>query len=95
MEYKSLGIGDCHGFVVFFLLMPWKIRRLLIILVKVTTFVFSTQFCPDEENARPALSIGSFWVILVGNGMFHYFPHSYTFYFSISVQKVQIVQKTV
>ena len=43
-----------------------------------TTFVFSTQFYPDEKNARPTLSVGSFWVILVGNGMFHYFPHSYT-----------------
>jgi hypothetical protein len=59
----------------------------------VTTFVFSTQFYPDEKNARPTLSIGYFWVILVGNGMFYYFPHSYTFDFSIWVQKVHVVQK--
>jgi hypothetical protein len=58
-----------------------------------TTFVFSTQFYPDQKNARPALNIGYFLVILVGNGMFYYFPHCGTFIFSNWVQKVHVVQK--
>jgi hypothetical protein len=53
-----------------------------------TTFVFSTQFYPDEKNARPALNIGYFLVILVGNGMFYYYPHFCTFIFIIWVPKV-------
>ena len=51
-------------------------------LTKWQLFVFSTQFYPDEKNARPALNIGYFLVILVGNGMFYYFPHCCTFIFS-------------
>jgi hypothetical protein len=58
-----------------------------------TTFVFSTQFYPEQKNARPALNIGYFLVILVGNGMFYYCPHFCTFIFSIWVQKVHVVQK--
>ena len=57
-----------------------------------TTFVFSTQFYPEQKNARPALNIGYFLVILVGNGMFYYFPHCYTFIFTNWVQKVHVVQ---
>ena len=58
-----------------------------------TTFVISSQFYLDEKNARPDLDIRYFLVILVGNGMFYYFPHGYTFIFSNWVQKVHIVQK--
>ena len=34
-------------------------------------------------------------MILVGNGMFYYVPHSYTFNFSIWVQKEHVVQKII
>jgi len=58
-----------------------------------TTFVFSTQFYPDQKNARPPQNIGYLLVILVGTGMVYYFPHCNTFIFSIWVQKVHVVQK--
>jgi len=58
-----------------------------------TTFVFSTQFYPEQKNARPALNIGYFLVILVGYGMFYYSPHFCTFIFSNWVPKVHVVEK--
>ena len=58
-----------------------------------TTLMFLTQFYLVQKNALLALIIGYFWVILVGNGMFYFFPPSYASSFSIWVHKIPTMRK--